>query len=176
MRPGTLAQLQQQYVNHFVHLTQRALPAADGSRVRGVEMLPSVDVPNIPSSETSKKIKKETISFEKSNQQETLSNFSEASTSTAALLNVQRHSSNDTNLPQKRHSKKQINRRQTFDNNLNLKQVKTEQQLKISPDKLLFLPESEINVNQLKKKASNLLKKSESLISIKSQKSLNEKK
>jgi hypothetical protein len=34
-----------------VHLTQRHLQAPVGSRVRGVEMLPSVDVPNIPSSE-----------------------------------------------------------------------------------------------------------------------------
>jgi len=37
--------------NQYVHLTQRTLPAVVGSRVRGVEMLPS-DVPNIPSSIT----------------------------------------------------------------------------------------------------------------------------
>jgi hypothetical protein len=34
-----------------VHLTQRQLHAPVGSRVRGVEMLPSVDVPNIPATE-----------------------------------------------------------------------------------------------------------------------------
>ncbi|KAI6229478.1 Inactive [Aphelenchoides besseyi] len=32
----------------YVHVTQRTLAAAVGVRVRGVEMLPSVDVPNIP--------------------------------------------------------------------------------------------------------------------------------
>lgn len=51
----TLNQLQQHCVNNFVHLTQRVLPAASGTRVRGVEMLPSIDVPNIPSTETLKK-------------------------------------------------------------------------------------------------------------------------
>uniref|UniRef100_A0A915DIF7 Ion transport domain-containing protein n=1 Tax=Ditylenchus dipsaci TaxID=166011 RepID=A0A915DIF7_9BILA len=36
--------------HHYVHTTQRQLAAVAGSRVRGVEMLPSVDIPNIPSS------------------------------------------------------------------------------------------------------------------------------
>uniref|UniRef100_A0A1I8BZ20 ANK_REP_REGION domain-containing protein n=1 Tax=Meloidogyne hapla TaxID=6305 RepID=A0A1I8BZ20_MELHA len=35
-----------------VHLTQRKLAPSVGSRVRGVEMLPSIDVPNIPATET----------------------------------------------------------------------------------------------------------------------------
>lgn len=42
--------------SQLVHLTQRQLPAPVGSRVRGVEMLPSVDVPNIPATTTNELI------------------------------------------------------------------------------------------------------------------------
>ncbi|KAI6224434.1 Inactive [Aphelenchoides fujianensis] len=37
----------------YVHVTQRTLAAAAGVRVRGVQMLPSVDVPNIPGQQRS---------------------------------------------------------------------------------------------------------------------------
>ncbi|KAI1726226.1 ankyrin repeats (3 copies) domain-containing protein [Ditylenchus destructor] len=38
--------------HNYVHTTQRTLAPVLGSKVRGVEMLPSVDIPNIPSSHT----------------------------------------------------------------------------------------------------------------------------
>ncbi|KAI6170477.1 hypothetical protein M3Y97_01148400 [Aphelenchoides bicaudatus] len=46
--PPSREQQGQRQTHGYVHVTQRTLVAAAGVKVRGTEMLPSIDIPNIP--------------------------------------------------------------------------------------------------------------------------------
>lgn len=178
-RPNSLAHLQQQYVNHFVHLTQRVLPPATGSRVRGVEMLPSVDVPNIPSSETRKRKEKQDINFGILKKQDSV--VSETNTPTSTNIQ-QRYGSNET-LPVRENLERHISRRKTINTNINIpdplpiEQAEDQQHPPplpiVPPDRISFSPVPKRNINVrpdiFRKKDSPVTSKSSSSNSNKSQ-------